>query len=549
MRGMSILSPGMCAAGLALCAAALLCAGCASNPPSSGGAPPVTPPALTTYYLNCLAATDGSGSQASPWNSPNDVNSHIFKAGNSLLINRGTTCNGSLQLLGSGASGSPVIIDAYGTGSAPVINGGASNQALLLNSQSYWEINNLEIVGGVNYGVYVTGGIAATPINHIYLKNLNVHGATATSVTRGDSGEIVMNANGIGETLNDILVDSVTAGSSQVSEGIVIIAGGGWVGDSSQPLGNNITVQNSTAHDVYGDGIVILETTNGTVQNSVVYNTGLCPNCTGSTPSGLWEWWCHTCTIQFNESYSNHSWADYDGGDFDIDYYNTNNIVQYNYGHDSDGYCIAFFGAENTVDTNNIFRYNVCSNNERNPASVSQGDVNLGTWDGGSLSGAQIYNNTFYWNPAAPAPLLNAQGAAYTDGLSNFFTNNIIYSTVPEMISANSNFSLDNNIYWEVGGGAPQWLWNGQTYTSLASYQAATSQDGQSQNADPLLVNPTSDATGRPTTAFSLKDGSPALGAGVNVCAGISGCTMGTQDFFGNPLPTGGNGLNIGAFQ
>jgi hypothetical protein len=33
------------------------------------------------------------------------------------------------------------------------------------------------------------------------------------------------------------------------------------------------------------------------------------------------------------------------------------------------------------------------------------------------------------------------------------------------------------------------------------------------------------------------------------VCAGISGCTMGTQDFFGNPLPASGTGLNIGAFQ
>ena len=120
MRGMSILSLGKCA----------------SNPPSTGGTPPVTPPPtpLTTYYLDCSAASNGSGTQAAPWNSPNDVNSHIFKAGNSLLINRGTTCNGSLQLLGSGASGSPVIVDAYGTGSAPVINGGSSNQALLLNS-------------------------------------------------------------------------------------------------------------------------------------------------------------------------------------------------------------------------------------------------------------------------------------------------------------------------------------------------------------------------------------------------------------------------------
>jgi len=549
MRRRQIVSPEKSVvASLALCATSLLCSGCSSSSAAGGGTTIVPPPPQTTYYLDCSAVSDGSGTQASPWNSVNDVNGHVFAPGISLLIKSGTTCNGALQPLGSGASGSPVTINTYGTGAAPVINGGSSNQALLLNNQSYWEINNLQITGGVTFGVFVTGNIDGAPLYHIYLKNLKVTGATGTSTNRVDSGEVFLQAYGNGQTLNDILVDGVTAGSSQVSEGIVVNAGGEWLGGSSQPLGNNITVQNSTAHDVYGDGILITELTNGTIQNSVVYNSGLCPNCGGSTPVGLWEWFCHTCTIQYNESYSNHSWGG-DGGDFDIDYHNTNNIVQYNYGHDSAGYCVAFFGAENSVDSNNIFRYNICSNNARKAASAGQGDVFLATWDGGALSGAQIYNNTFYWNPAAPAPLLSETNASYTGSLPNIFVNNIVYSTVPGMVSANSNFSLDNNIYWEEDGGSPQWLWNGQTYTGLTAYQAASAQDAQSLSADPLLVNPTDDATGMPAAAFTLQAGSPALGAGTDVCAGIADCSMGTQDFFGNPLPAGGTGLNIGAYQ
>ena len=539
------LRPGESAAAeLAVSVTFLLLAGCSSSPGTSGG----PPPPQTAFYVDCSAAIDGTGTQASPWNSLSDVNTYTFAAGNSLFIRRATSCNGALQPLGSGASGSPISIDAYGTGSAPIINGGSNIQAVLLNNQSYWEINNLEIIGGVNFGINVTGNIPAAPINHIYLKNLNVHGATFTSGTRGDSGEVFMYANGIGQTLNDILVDGVTAGPSQVSEGILVIGGGGYVGSSTQSLGNNITIQNSTAHDVYGDGILLLETTNGLIQKSVVYHSGLCPNCTGSTPSGLWEWWCHTCTIQYNESYANHSWGG-DGGDFDIDYHNMNNIVQYNYGHDSDGYCVAFFGAASDVDTNNVFRYNICSNNARKASSGGQGDVFLATWDGGSISGAQIYNNTFYWNPAAPAPLLNAANATYSGNLANFFSNNIIYSTVPQMVSANSNFSLDNNIYWVTGNDPAQWRWNGQIFNTLAAYQAASSQEAKSQAVNPLLVNPTSDATGMPTAAFTLQSGSPALGAGENVCAEMSGCTLGAQDFFGNPLPAGGIGLNAGAFQ
>jgi hypothetical protein len=502
------------------------------------------------HYVDCSAASDGNGAQSSPWNSLSDVNSHAFIAGDSLLFNRGTTCNGMLAPLGSGANGYPIVVDAYGTGNLPVLNGGSTNQqVILLNNQSYWEINDLEIIGGVTYGVYATGNEAGEPLYHIYLKNLNVHNATGTSATRGDSGEVFFSANGLGQTMNDISIDGVTAGPSNVSEGIYVNAGGAWTGNSTQTLGSKVTVQSSTAHDVYGDGILILELTNGTIENSVVYHTGLCPNCGSSTPGGLWEWWCHTCTIQNNESYDNQTWSAHDGGDFDIDYYNSDNIVQYNYGHDSAGYCISVFGAENSVDTNSIVRYNVCSNNAQNPATSYQGDVFLSTWDGGSLNCVQIYNNTFYWNPATPASLLNTAAATYNGSSPTFFENNIVYSAVPGLVATTSAFALDYNIYWTTGSGSPQWSWNGNTYNSVAAYQAASTQEAHSLVADPMLDNPTSHSTGMPTSAFRLETGSPAIGAGTNVCTGITGCTMGSQDFFGNPLPANGSGYNIGAYQ
>ena len=182
--------------------------------------------------------------------------------------------------------------------------------------------------------------------------------------------------------MNDVLIDGVTAHDSHVSEGIFVSAGGAWIETNgvSQPLGSNVTVQNSTAHDIYGDGILITELNNGLLQRNVVYRSGLCPNCTGSTPVGLWEWYCHTCTVQNNESYANQSWGG-DGGDFDIDYYNNNNVVQYNYGHDSAGYCVAFFGAGGRASLDNVFRYNVCSNNGRRSDLSKQGEVFVYTWD------------------------------------------------------------------------------------------------------------------------------------------------------------------------
>lgn len=442
-----------------------------------------------------------------------------------------------------------MVMDAYGTGPQPVINGGGAEAAVKLFDQQYWEINNLELTGGRVYGVYVSGNTPNSPLNHIYLRNLNVHGATYTSTKRADSGEVFLSAKAPGQVLNDVLIDGVTAHDTRTSEGIFVSAGGGWIEGNGkfQPHGSNITVQNSTAHDVYGDGIVISELHNGLLQMNVVYNTGLCPNCTGSTPVGLWEWYCHICVVQFNESYANQSWG-VDGGDFDIDYFNDNNLVQYNYGHDSAGYCVAFFGAGGRATIDNIFRFNVCSNNGRRSDLSKQGDVYLHTWDAGSLTGVQIYNNTFYWNPASPAPALSVSDAVFSGSDPLFFKNNIVYSTVSDLIQSTSPLSLDHNVYWTTAPSPPHWKVDAATYTSLRAFQVATKQDVHSFFGDPKLSNPDYHGVGKPVSAFHLLPGSPAIGTGEDVCPGIRGCSLGSRDFWGNPFPDA-RAINIGAYQ
>jgi len=456
-----------------------------------------------------------------------------------------------LQPRGSGSSGLPITIDAYGTGAQPVINGGTNTAGVLLANQQYWEINNLEVVGGNQFGVSIYADVDNVNLDHIYLRNLNVHGATWVPATRDNSGEVFISSTGMHATMSDILVDGVTAHDTQASEGISIYAGGGWTNSdrSDQQLGNNITVQNSTAHDVGGDGILVMTASNVLMQNNVTYHTGLCSACTGSTPGALWEWFCHTCTVQNNESYANSTWGQgYDGGDFDIDYYNTNNIVQYNYGHDSVGYCVSVFGAENTVDSGHIIRYNVCSNNTQLANSPDPGEILLNTWDGGSIDGLQIYNNTFYWNPVTPGMAINTTWADVTNNSPDLIANNIVYGAAPGMVASSAPFTFSNNIYWMTGAGAPSWQFNGTTYTDFATYQSSSGQEAGSLYTDPLLINPDYHSIGIPTSAFTLQAGSPAIGAGTNVCKGQIGCSMGAKDFFGNPLPNG-NGYNIGAYQ
>jgi hypothetical protein len=533
----------------------LVACGCGdqTSQPGPPAQPPPPPVAAATSYVDCSAATNGSGTQSSPWNNLTAVDAVTFNPGDQILFKRGTTCNGILDPLGSGTAASPIVIDAYGTGAQPIIDGGTTNNAVVaLSNQQGWEINNLEIVGGNQYGVYISGSALNTAYTHFRLTNLNIHGAHYVS-SGNDSGEVFISIGNAGETFNDIVIDGLAAHDSQVFYGIFIDAGVFPTSSSDAELGNNIAVQNSTVYNLSGIGITLFVVSNGLMQNNVVHNTGQCPlnpGCGSNTPGGLMDLYCHTCIIQNNESYSIQDWSPWDGGDFDIDVWNDNNIVQYNYGHDAAGYCVSVFSADDYVGTNNIVRYNVCSNNAQMADIADPGEIFMngnGAPISGTLNGVEVYNNTFYWNPATPGPAFNTVNGNFSGTNPNFFRNNIIYSTVPNLIETTSDFSLDNNIYWTAGT-APDWNINGTDYTDLVSYQAASGQDKNSMFADPMLNTPTYHTVGRPVMAFTLMSSSPALGASANVCSGISGCSMGTQDFWGNALPNG-SGYNIGAWQ
>ncbi len=538
----------------------LIClTGCAGNQSYSGSFSPALPtvpspppPAAAMSYVDCSAATNGNGTQSSPFNTLTSIDATTFNPGDQIFFKRGMTCNGTLAPLGSGTTASPIVVDAYGTGPQPIIDGGMDTAAVQLTNQQGWEIDNLEIVGGNQYGVNIAGTAQNTAYTHFRLTNLNVHGAHYTSVTGDDSGEIVITIGNAGESLNDIVIDGVQVHDSQVYNGIYIDAGTGF--NTPNPiLGNNITIRNSTVYNVYGMGMTLFVVNNGLMQNNVVHNTGQCPpnpGCGADTPGGLMDLACNNCMMQNNESYSIQDWSPWDGGDYDVDVWNTNNTVQYNYGHDSVGYCVSVFSADGVASTNHIIRYNVCSNDAQLANSPDPGELFLNTAaDGvnGSIDGLEIYNNTFYWNPATPGPAFDTVDASFSGSSPNFFKNNIIYSTVPNLIETTSDFALDNNIYWTVGV-APEWNINGADYTDLASYQAASGEDAHSLYTDPMLNTPDYHSVGAPATAFTLLPGSPAIGAGANVCSGIAACSMGTQDFWGNPLPTG-SGYNIGAYQ
>jgi hypothetical protein len=79
----------------------------------------------TTYYVSSSTGNDGNAgtSSAAAWQTIAKVNLQTFAAGDSILLKRGDAWNESLVPPSSGASGSPIAFDAYGTGAAPNLTG------------------------------------------------------------------------------------------------------------------------------------------------------------------------------------------------------------------------------------------------------------------------------------------------------------------------------------------------------------------------------------------------------------------------------------------
>ena len=518
-------------------------------PTSTPAGPTPTPAPAVDYYVDCSATANGTGTQANPWNNLSTVNSRAFIAGEKILFKRGTICVGQLWPKGSGVNGNRITVSAYGTGARPIIDGNfAVSVVVTIKDQNYWTFDSLEIKNSTGKGLYVDGTVGAD-LYGFTLTNLYVH-----HMGLNDDNYAVLVGQYQSHSVHDVLIDNVVT-----NDAFRGIGSGGKCCNIPTSRSTNFVVRNSTVYNVQSDGILIASVNNGLVEHSVVYNTGIMTTLINHTPNGLWTWDCDDCTVQFTEVYESHS-PSWDGGAYDIDYFSHRNIVQYNYGHDNDAYCVAVFGGgRGDVTTDSVVRYNICSNDGRygdaNPNR--NGGIYMSVWSGGSVGNTYIYNNTVYWNPTNKtanthfAIFVTSMAGGRTITNTNIY-NNIIYSTSPNLVNI-ENFSdpaqthLDYNLYWYTGAGSPLFSWGSTNYASFSAWKTGSGQDAHSLYADPLLNDPTYHAIGFPTTSFTLQAGSPAINAGANLVALGKVTSMGTRDFFGNPLPVGA--YDIGAHE
>jgi Right handed beta helix region len=442
--------------------------------------------AQTRHYLDCAGGDDARDglSPQSAWKTVEKANGLALRPGDSLMLRRGSVCEGMLTPQGSGTEAQPITLGAYESGPQPRMIGTGHEAALKLDDQQFWEIANLNLTGGSPYGLFVTG--SAPQLSHIHIRNVVVHDVTGEPKHKDTGLVVVSPRSGAPTIFNDVLIDGVTAYGTTEWGGIFV--NGASYSATGHERGTNITVRNSIVHDVGGDGIFVGVARHVLIERNVAWNTGMQYTESIGTPDGIWEWMCEDCLVQYNEGFLTDS-PGVDGGVFDIDFGNVNNTVQYNFGHDSQGYCVSIFGAEGAkgFSRNAVIRKNVCVNNGRSPRLAKrQGAVYLATWNGGKLNGVQIYNNTIYWNPPLnTAAIVNE--AEIEAGTPRFVRDNLIVSSAAAMLRSEADLDLSGNEYWHPLDAQAEWTYNKIAYHDLAGFRVATGQDTDSREGNPHL--------------------------------------------------------------
>jgi len=394
----------------------------------------------SVYYVDCAAGNDAAAglSRDTAWRSVRALSEREFHGGDTILLKRGTQCSGTLWPKGSGTANAPIVLDAYGSGPPPKITAEPGAEAALrLFDQEYWTVRHLELTGGDPHGIYISGTHGV--LHGVHLRELIVHGVSGEPKNK-EGGLVVIAPGSVTQRFDDVLVEGVTAyGTSQWAGILVGSVAFGFLPEAARST--NVTIRDSLVHDVAGDGIVLFQVNRGRIEDSVAWHTGMQLTETIGTPNGIWTWMCGECAVRRCEAFLTDS-PGIDGGAFDIDYGDTGNIVEDSYGHDTQGYCVAIFGA-GQVTAGSVFRRNVCAANGRSPRLAAfEGAVFLSTWNAGRLKGIDISENRIFWHPPiAAAAVVNV--AEIDSGGS--FVRNTIETTVPEAIRGKASLRSEGN--------------------------------------------------------------------------------------------------------
>src|SRR4051794_4419248 len=521
---------------MAFLAAALLAGAAQSN---AG----VANAAGSDHYVDCSAGTNGSGTQADPWNSLAPVNSLQFGPGVRVLFKAGTTCVGQLTPSGSGAAGSPAVITSYGTGAKPIIDGNGVVGAVikLLNVQQ-WQLSGLEVRDAAASPAFRTGVLVENS-SGTTLSGISITDMTVRNISGWAGGWYSSNA-GVAiqtdhttpvSTWNDVTVANNTF--DHVDRIAVAVTPDNNNDGTAKPT--NIRILNNNIRYSGGDDILIVNGSGGLIEgNDAAYGGSKsmagCPPagqvCNGASAS-IWVAGSNDTTIQNNSVACTINQQD--GMAYDVDWGNHNTTIQYNYSRNNSGGFLMMMPATGSIPPSDgtVVRYNV-SEDDTNTAScpiTSNFNRTHNVFDfpgaipnlsGSSAALPDIYNNTIYISSGQQTWVVGTRSGGTQPGSYMFRNNLVVNYGIRGYLATTGSVFANNLFYGPHNGNEP----TGSVYLS------------------PQLAGPLESAAQASVGAgaYQPRESSPALGAGVSIASN------GGRDFVGNPI---GAVPSIGAYE
>jgi hypothetical protein len=454
------------------------------------------PRSSQTFYIDSAGGNDSNEgtSPAEAWASLTPVNNTIFIPGDRILFKAGTSYTGQLKPLGSGEDGNPIIIDMYGTGNKPAINGGGILDAVLLQNVEYYEVSNLKITNlGASRQDWRTGikllANNSGTLNHIHLKNLDVYDVNGSLDKDYEGcGIFIQSSGSTPSRFDDVLVEGCHVLRTD-RNGICMRSGftdrsGNWFPSL------NVVIRGNLIEDCGGDCIKPWGADGCLVEYNVV-DRGR-QRC-ADYAAGIWPWSCDNTLIQFNEVSGMKGTSD--GQGFDSDYNCQDTVFQYNYSHDNDGGFMLVCGPTpsswNIGTLRTIIRYNI----SQNDGSSSR----IFHISGGAVQDTYIYNNVIYVGSHLNNKMVKFDNWDGTPDGTHFY-NNIFYvdGTVSYEMDDQTNTFFENNVFYGTHNSKPS--------------------DPYEITSNPLLVSAGSGGDGLDSVeGYKLQTGSPCITTGQTI--------------------------------
>ncbi len=461
------------------------------------------------------------------WNSIEALNAVVLGLGDQLLLRAGCRWNGILRLHGSGAEGHPAVVDRYGEGPAPVIDGGGGEAAVVLHNQEFIEVRNLEIVNdakepGIRRGLVVRIENLGRAARQIRLTGLNVHnvkgrlGSDMESKSTGGIGvEIVTRKKPA--RLDGLIIENNRVRSV---DGVGIYLNTDTVPHPRDPAWEalrhtGVVVRGNMLEDIGKNAIIVRAALAPVISHNVVRKAAARYH-----GNAIFVFGCKDARMEFNDV-SETSFHKIEGAAFDSDYNSEGTVIQYNYSHRNGGGLV-----------------NICNNPASKPPrgyndgtiiryNVSRDETDRVIAFDGPATNTHVYNNTIIVGSGRKPRIVEFDVFGDTDGYADgaWFQNNIIVNEGEGFYAPGkaANVIFEANCYFGRRlGDVPT--------DSKAIYAAPefVSADSVNESVESLA-------------GLRLRESSPCAGSGVTVPGN------GGRDFLGNPVPE--RNPDRGAFQ